>query len=120
MFGGKGQRMSKEENLGEFEQLVLLAVLRLGKCAYGARIQQELEDRSGRKASVSSIYITLTRLEGKGMVASWMGEPTGVRGGKARRFFRVEPKGMAALEKAREQLLAMWDGVRTAPEGSGS
>jgi DNA-binding PadR family transcriptional regulator len=111
--------MSKEENLGEFEQLALLAVLRLGKRAYGARIQEELEDRSGRKASVSSIYITLTRLEGKGMVSSWMGEPTGVRGGKARRFFRVEPEGVAALEKARNQLMAMWEGIPTAPEGTG-
>ena len=111
--------MSKEENLGEFEQLALLAVLRLGKHAYGARIREELEDQSGRKASVSSIYITLTRLEEKGMVSSRMGEPTGVRGGKARRFFQVEPKGVEALERARNQLMAMWEGVRPAPEGTG-
>lgn len=112
--------MSKQENLGEFEQLTLLAVLRLGESAYGARIQEELRKRAGRKASVSSIYITLTRLERKGMVASWMGEPTKVRGGKARRFFRVEPEGMAALEQARDRIMAMWEGVRTLPEGTGS
>lgn len=112
--------MGKQENLGEFEQLVLLAVLRLGKDAYGARIREELEERGGRRASVSSIYITLTRLETKGMVTSWKGEPTRVRGGKARRLFRVEPAGAVALEEARDRLLAMWEGVRVASEGSGS
>jgi DNA-binding PadR family transcriptional regulator len=111
--------MGKQENLGEFEQLVLLAVLRLGKEAYGARIREELEARGRRRASVSSIYITLTRLEAKGMVFSWKGEPTKVRGGKARRFFRVEPVGQTALELARDQLLAMWDGVEVASEGGG-
>ena len=111
--------MGRQENLGEFEQLTLLAVLRLGKDAYGARLRKELLDQAGREASVSSIYITLTRLEAKGMVASWMGEPTQVRGGKARRYFRVEPKGLTALHEARERLLAMWKGVRTAPEGRG-
>jgi PadR family transcriptional regulator PadR len=112
--------MTKQENLGEFEQLTLLAVLRLGKDAYGARIREELRDQAGREASVSSIYITLTRLEAKGMVTSWMGEPTQVRGGKARRFFRVEPAGMTSLSQARERLLAMWDGVRAVSEGGGS
>ena len=112
--------MGKQENLGEFEQLGLLAVLRLGKEAYGARIREELEAQGGRTASVSSIYITLTRLETKGMVFSWKGEPTRVRGGKARRFFRVEPKGLVALEQARDQLLAMWDGVEMARGGTGS
>jgi PadR family transcriptional regulator PadR len=111
--------MSKQEHLGEFEQLALLAVLRLGKDAYGARLREELSDQAGREATVSSIYITLTRLETKGMVASWMGEPTQVRGGKARRFFRVEPRGLVALNQARERLLAMWEGVQTASEGSG-
>jgi len=112
--------MGKQENLGEFEHLVLLAVLRLSEDAYGARIREELEARGGRQASVSSIYITLTRLEAKGMVTSWRGEPTRVRGGKARRFFRVEPVGLDALEQARDQLLAMWDGIQVASEGSGS
>ena len=111
--------MGKQENLGEFEQLTLLAVLRLGKNAYGARIRKELLSQAGREASVSSIYITLTRLEAKGMVSSWMGEPTRVRGGKARRLFRLEPEGLAALNQARERLLAMWDGVPTAVEGRG-
>lgn len=111
--------MGKQEHLGEFEQLTLLAVLRLGDEAYGARIRDELRERAGREASVSSIYITLTRLEAKGMVASWMGEPTQIRGGKARRHFRVEPAGMMALGQARERLMAMWEGVQAASEGGG-
>jgi PadR family transcriptional regulator PadR len=107
--------MSKSENLGELEQLALLAVLRLGKEAYGPRIQAELEEQAGREASVSSLYITLTRLEAKGMVSSRMGKPTRARGGKARRYFRVEAPGLEALETARDRLLAMWEGVRVAP-----
>lgn len=103
--------MGKSEHLGEFEQLALLAVLRLGKEAYGARIQDELETQAGRDASVSSIYITLTRLEDKGMVSSWMGPPTDRRGGKARRYFKVDPPGLAALAESRARLLGMWDGV---------
>lgn len=109
--------MGKEEHLGEFEQLTLLAVLRLGRKAYGARIRKELMDQAGREASVSSIYITLTRLEAKGMVSSRMGEPTQVRGGKARRLFRLEPEGLAALNQARDRLMAMWDGVQATAEG---
>lgn len=103
--------MGKSEHLGEFEQLALLAVLRLGGDAYGARIQNELEAQGGREASVSSIYITLTRLETKGLVSSWMGPPTDERGGKARRYFKAEPAGVAALAESRERLLGMWDGV---------
>jgi DNA-binding PadR family transcriptional regulator len=111
--------MSKQENLGEFEHLALLAVLRLGEEACGPRIREELEAQAGRSASVSSIYITLTRLEAKGMVSSWLGEPTQIRGGKARRYFRVEFPGLEALEMARDRLLAMWDGVRLAQQGEG-
>ena len=83
------------------------------------RLREELSAQAGREATVSSIYITLTRLEAKGMVRSWMGEPTQVRGGKARRFFQVEARGLAALNQARDRLLAMWEGVQTASEGSG-
>jgi len=112
--------MGKQENLGEFEQLALLAVLRLGESAYGAAIQQELEERAGREASVSAIYITLKRLEAKGMVSSRMGEPTQERGGKARRFFTVEPAGIEALEEGRNRLLAMWKGLPLEPQEEGA
>ena len=75
--------MAKTDHLGEFEQLALLAVMRLGEHAYGALIQDELDRTAGREASISAIYITLTRLEQKGMVRSWKGPPTDDRGGKA-------------------------------------
>jgi len=101
----------KSDRLGEFEQLALLAVMRLGGNANGATIQRELESTAGRAASISAIYITLTRLESKGLVSSWMGQPEEVRGGKARRFFRVGPAGLSTLNAARNRLLSMWDGL---------
>lgn len=103
--------MAKTDHLGEFEQLALLAVMRLGNDAYGAHIQEELDASAEREASISAIYITLTRLEKKGMVRSWMGPPGDERGGKARRYFAVEPEGMVALDEARQRLLSMWDGL---------
>jgi DNA-binding PadR family transcriptional regulator len=103
--------VGKSDHIGEFEGLALLAVMRLGDSAYGARIQRELESTAGRRASISAIYITLTRLEDKGLVSSRMGAPTDARGGKARRFFKVEPAGVTALGGRRSQLLAMWTGL---------
>ena len=111
--------MSKGDRLGEFEQLALLAVVRLGEDAHGAAIQEELERTAGRSASISAIYITLTRLEGKGLVESWLGEPSEVRGGKARRHFRVRPRGLEVLHRSRQGLLRMWDGVEGALEQAG-
>jgi DNA-binding PadR family transcriptional regulator len=103
--------MAKNDNLGEFEQLTLLAVMRLGDEAYGARLQEELDGTAERSAAISSIYITLTRLESKGMVRSSMGAPTSDRGGRSRRYFRIEPAGVAALREARQRLLSMWTGL---------
>lgn len=111
--------MAKGDRLGEFEQLALLAVLRLGEDAHGARVQAELEGTAGRSASISAIYITLTRLEQKGLVRSWLGEPSDVRGGKARRFFAVEADGLSALNASRDTLLKMWDGLEGALESAG-
>lgn len=101
--------MGKNDNLGELEQLALLAVMRLGPDAYGARIQEELDRTAGRSAAISSIYITLMRLESKGLVRSEMRVPS--EGGKARRYFEVGPEGRAALQDARERLLSMWSGL---------
>ena len=108
--------MGKQDHLGEFEQLALLAVLRLGDAAYSAAIQEELDRTADRSSAISSIYITLTRLESKGMVRSELEAPGGNggdtgRGGKPRRYFRLEPAGVAALRESRERLLNMWDGV---------
>lgn len=110
--------MAKTDHLGEFEQLALLAVMRLGDDAWGARIQEELDASAEREASISAIYITLTRLEKKGMVRSWMGPPGDERGGKPRRYFAVEPEGVMALDEARQRLLSMWDGLEAALEAA--
>jgi len=97
--------------MGEFEQLVLLAVLRLGDEAYGMAVRQELEDRTGRDVSYGAVYTTLDRLAKKGFVQHELGDSTPERGGRARKYFRVEPAGRAALRESREVLDIMWDGV---------
>lgn len=112
-----GQRLQ----LGDLEELALLAVLRLGEQAYGASIRGVLHEDARRPVSISTIYVTLMRLEEKGLVRSWMGEPTGERGGKARRYFAVRPEGVAVLEAVRAVRDRMWEGVRVAGgEGHGS
>lgn len=86
--------------LGEFEQIVLMAVLRLGQDAYGATIRREIESRTGRRLSISGVYTTLDRLEQKGLVRSWTGEPTADRGGRRRKHFELLPNGRRALRAA--------------------
>jgi PadR family transcriptional regulator, regulatory protein PadR len=103
-----------DQYLGEFEQIVLLAVLRLADDAYGVPIRGEIEKRAGRKVTVGALYSTLDRLEAKGYLTSWFTDPTRERGGRSRRYFRVEPDGFAALARAKEMLSRMWKGVRLA------
>jgi DNA-binding PadR family transcriptional regulator len=86
--------------LGDFEQLVLLAVLRLGDEGYGASIQREIEERAGRPISLNAVYTTLDRLEQKGLVRSWIGAPTAERGGRRRKHYALEASGRAALKQA--------------------
>ena len=100
-------------NLGEFEQIVLLAVVHLPD-PYGVPIVDEIEQRTQRATSRSAVYVTLRRLEKKGLVASWLSESTPERGGKARRCFRVEPEGLRALQESRRVLASMWDGIEPA------
>lgn len=107
--------MGKGEFLGEFEQVVLLAVARLGGDGYGLSVRREIERRTGRDVAVGAVYTTLARLEDKGLVASEEGEPTGRRGGRARKLFRILPAGERALEAARGMLDRMWDGLRLGP-----
>jgi PadR family transcriptional regulator PadR len=97
--------------LGDFEQLVLLGVLRLDDRAYGAAIRQEIHARSGRDISINAVYTTLDRLEHKGMLRSWVGEPTAQRGGRRRKHYAVRPAGMAALRQAYRAFAAMTSGV---------
>ena len=100
--------------LGEFEQLVLLAILHLGEGQadiYGVPIADEIERRTGRLASRVAVYISLRRLEHKGLVQTWMGAPTAERGGKARRCVRVSESGVRALQDARRAREQMWAGL---------
>jgi PadR family transcriptional regulator PadR len=99
------------EHLGEFEQIVLLAILRLGDDAYGVPIRREIEERAVRSLTVGALYRTLDRLEDKGYITSWFSEPTPERGGRSKRYFRLKPSGVRALTDTREALDAMWNGV---------
>lgn len=103
--------MASREYLGEFEQLVLLALLRLQKNAYGVPIRREIEQRTKREVSVGALYSTLDRLEGKGYVASWFADPTAERGGRSKRFFRVEPLGLKAIQRSQKALATMLEGL---------
>jgi PadR family transcriptional regulator PadR len=103
--------MSKREFLGGFELLVLLALIRLGDEAYGVPISQAIEESSGREVVQGSVYITLDRLERKGLVASRLGEPTAERGGRAKTYFRITAKGLREARQARQTLMKLWHGV---------
>jgi DNA-binding PadR family transcriptional regulator len=82
--------------LGEFEYLLLTAAARLGEDAYGVPIRQEIEAASGRRCSIGALYTTLDRLEAKGLVKTYMGDPTSKRGGRPKRMVRITPKGVEA------------------------
>ena len=97
--------------LGEFEQLVLWAILRLAGEADGVSIRRLLEERAGRTVSIGALYATLDRLEHKGYTASKPGVSSPLRGGRPRRGYRVTAAGQRALEQSRRMLEAMWDGV---------
>src|SRR5215471_1161075 len=97
--------------LGDFEQLVLMGVLRLDDQAYGAAIRQEIHARSGRDVSINAVYTTLDRLESKGFLRSWTGEPTAQRGGRRRKFYAPTAAGVAALKQAYRAFTAMADGL---------
>src|SRR5688572_329608 len=86
--------------LGEFEHLILLALVRLGPDAYGATVRREIEEHAGREVSISAVYTTLERLEQKGLVRSRIGEPTPERGGRRRKHFDLLPLGARALKAA--------------------
>jgi PadR family transcriptional regulator, regulatory protein PadR len=101
------------EVLGEFEQLVLLALLRVGDEAYGVPVHEELSSRARRTVSVAAVYKTLERLEGKGYVSSRIGEPTPERGGRRRKYYVLEPRGRQALRESLAALRRMTAGIET-------
>jgi len=103
--------MAKCAVLGGFELIVLLALLRLGDEAYGVPISNEIEASGARNVSIGSIYITLKRLEEKGLVSSTLGEPTAARGGRAKTYFRLTARGLREVRQARRTLIRLWRGV---------
>ena len=104
-------RMGRNDFLGQFEQSVMLAILRLRSDAYGVKIRKEIEERIDQSVSYGALYTTLDRLETKGFISSWQGDPTPERGGRAKKYFQVEAKGQLALDQAREIHESMWDGL---------
>ena len=106
------------QGLGEFEQMVLLAILQLTGDVYGVPIVEEIERRTGRSVARAAVYVTLRRLETKGLISSWMSEPTAERGGKARRLVKIEPTGLEALRESRETMEQMWRGADVRLKGA--
>ena len=100
-----------ESTLGEFEQLVLIAIVRLDDEAYGATIRRDIEERTERRLAISAVYTTLDRLEQKGFVRSWIGAPTPQRGGRRRKHFALQPAGARALRSAYNAFGAMTAGL---------
>ena len=97
--------------LTDFELMILLAILRIGDTAYGVPIANEIECTSGRRVVVAAVYTALERLERNGLVSSTIGEPTPERGGRAKRFFEVTPKGLRFVKDTQRALVALWSGV---------
>jgi DNA-binding PadR family transcriptional regulator len=100
-------------NLGEFEHVVLLAILRLGDNAYAIPIREEIEERTGRTVARGALYTALERLESKRCLRSRMSDPLPERGGRSRRYFTVTPAGMAAIRTSRRSSLKMWQGLES-------
>ena len=103
--------MKSPDFLGEFEQVVLLAVLRMDDEAYAVPIRREIEKRTRRNVVRGALYVTLERLEEKGYVESWLADPTQERGGRPRRYYKVRPSGVSALEHSWSALQRMWEGL---------
>ncbi len=104
--------MVKPDSLGQFEQLVLTAILTRGEDAYGVSIHSKVEELARPKAvSLGAVYVTLDRLEDKGLVKSWLSDPTPERGGRAKRCYRLEALGERALEESAVTAKRVWDGI---------
>ena len=100
-----------QDHLGGFEHVVMLALLRLSEDAYGVTVRQEIEARTGREVSIGAVYATMERLETKGYVKSRLGDPTPERGGRSKRFFRVTPKGLLAVNRTHTSLSRLLEGM---------
>ena len=100
------------DTLGAFEQAVMLAIVRLGDGAYGRAILKEVQDRMQRDVAAGAVHATLDRLERKALVSSRLEQGTPIRAGRARRFYRMRPAGVHALNEAREAVEILWHGLR--------
>jgi DNA-binding PadR family transcriptional regulator len=105
--------MPRGDSLGTFEQMVLIALIRLGTNAYGMTVRREIEERTGRTISIGAVYATLERLEAKGFVSSFTGAPTAERGGRSKRFFRIESDGERALRASQDAIRKMTAGLKS-------
>lgn len=103
--------MPRGSYLGEFELMVLLALMHLEERAYGVPISREIEQRTGREVALGSVYAVLERLEERGLVASRLGEPTAERGGRAKRFFRITARGLRDVRETQRSLVKLWVGL---------
>lgn len=99
------------DQLGRFEQLLLFAILHLGNEAYGVTMRREVEERTGKSVASGAVYTTLRRLEDRGLVSSCVGEPTAERGGRRKKYYRVEPVGIRALHESYRILRGMAAGL---------
>ena len=103
--------MPRQGYLGEFELMVMLALMRLDDEAYGVPISHEIEQRSGREVALGSVYAALERLEEKGLVTSRLGDPTAERGGRAKRYFKVTAQGLHGVRETQKALVNLWRGL---------
>jgi PadR family transcriptional regulator len=104
--------MAQSDSLGQFEQLVLTAILALRENAYGVTIHAKVQELAVPKAvSLGAVYVTLDRLEDKGFIASWLSDPTPERGGRAKRYYRLEAVGQRALEESAATAKRIWDAI---------
>jgi|SRR6516225_9721377 DNA-binding PadR family transcriptional regulator len=103
--------MTKRDQLGSFELMVMLVLIRLGDNAYGVPISEELENRTGRDVAIGSVYAALERLEDKGFVTSELGEPTAERGGRAKKYFRPTGRGLKEVRETQRSLVKLWNGL---------
>ena len=104
--------MRTERLLGGFETLLLLAVIRLGGLAYGVTVRAELKEQAGKDVAVGAIYTGLDRLEKRGFVESWTGDPTPERGGRAKRFYRATASGIRALKDTQTAIRKLSSGLK--------
>lgn len=95
--------------IGEFEELVLLTIAALGDAAYGVAIKEDIEQRTDRSISLGALHSTITRLEEKGFIKSWLGDPTQERGGRRKRYFQLTNQGKAGLRKVKALRDELWD-----------